>query len=122
MYLCMFVRISVYTFSCMQLCMYCMYVCTEKSICIFVCMYFDWVSVYTYVQLCIYFVSVCMYELIYVCMYVCMYVWWLVGWLGQVEVVVQPITRGILRLLLSVKEDFDWADRFHGFAEAFWIW
>ncbi len=35
---------------------------------------------------------------------------------------IQPITRGILRLVLTLGIDFEWNDRYHGSAEAFWIW
>ena len=40
----------------------------------------------------------------------------------EMQVVVQPITRGILRLTLSISIDFEWADKYHGYAEPFWIW
>lgn len=40
----------------------------------------------------------------------------------SVEAVIQPITRGILKLSLVVSSAFDWADRYHGFAQPFWIW
>jgi activating signal cointegrator complex subunit 3 len=40
----------------------------------------------------------------------------------SVETVVQPITRGILRLLLTLRADFEWSERYHGPAEAFWVW
>ncbi|KAJ1827712.1 activating signal cointegrator 1 complex subunit 3, partial [Coemansia sp. RSA 2599] len=33
-----------------------------------------------------------------------------------------PITRGVLQVTLTVTSDFDWNDRAHGAAEAFWIW
>ena len=35
---------------------------------------------------------------------------------------VQPITRGILRVTLSIVPDFDWVDRVHGSVEPWWIW
>lgn len=35
---------------------------------------------------------------------------------------VKPITKGILRLSLSLTMAFDWVDRYHGYAEPFWIW
>jgi activating signal cointegrator complex subunit 3 len=40
----------------------------------------------------------------------------------HVESVVQPITKGILRIKLSVHAQFQWVDRYHGGAEPFWIW
>lgn len=40
----------------------------------------------------------------------------------RVDVVAKPITRGVLRLLLTVTSDFEWNDRYHGNAEPFWIW
>ncbi|KAJ2901105.1 activating signal cointegrator 1 complex subunit 3 [Coemansia aciculifera] len=33
-----------------------------------------------------------------------------------------PITRTVLQVTLTVVADFDWVDRVHGMAEAFWIW
>jgi activating signal cointegrator complex subunit 3 len=35
---------------------------------------------------------------------------------------IQPITRGILRLTLTVTADFAWKDSVHGANEAWWIW
>ena len=35
---------------------------------------------------------------------------------------VQPITRSMLRVELTVQPDFQWDDKVHGFAEPFWIW
>jgi activating signal cointegrator complex subunit 3 len=39
----------------------------------------------------------------------------------EMTYVVQPITRGILRLALTISADFEWADRHHGIAQSFWI-
>ncbi len=39
-----------------------------------------------------------------------------------VEAHIQPITRGILKLSLSITADFEWSDRYHGQAQPFWIW
>jgi activating signal cointegrator complex subunit 3 len=35
---------------------------------------------------------------------------------------VQPITRTGLRVELTIRTDFEWSDRVHGFAEPWWIW
>lgn len=35
---------------------------------------------------------------------------------------IQPITRGILRVTLKIEAVFDWADRWHGSVEPWWIW
>ncbi|CAM9601882.1 unnamed protein product, partial [Hapterophycus canaliculatus] len=40
----------------------------------------------------------------------------------HIETSVQPVTRGILRLTLTVSADFIWQDKFHGVTEAFYIW
>ncbi|CAM9493706.1 unnamed protein product [Ectocarpus sp. 12 AP-2014] len=40
----------------------------------------------------------------------------------HIETSVQPVTRGILRLTLTVSADFLWQDKFHGATEAFYIW
>jgi activating signal cointegrator complex subunit 3 len=40
----------------------------------------------------------------------------------EVEVLVQPITRGILKIILNLSPQFDWTDRYHGTVETFWIW
>ncbi|CAM9807850.1 unnamed protein product, partial [Scytosiphon promiscuus] len=40
----------------------------------------------------------------------------------HIETSVQPVTRGILRLTLTVSADFIWQDKFHGGTEAFYIW
>ena len=40
-----------------------------------------------------------------------------------IEASVQPITRGILRMTLTLSADFDWCDRYHGtHAEPFYVW
>lgn len=40
----------------------------------------------------------------------------------HVDAKVKPITKGILRLSLTLSMAFDWVDRYHGFAEPFWVW
>jgi activating signal cointegrator complex subunit 3 len=40
----------------------------------------------------------------------------------EVDVTVQPITRGILKMNLIITPQFDWTDRYHGSVESFWIW
>lgn len=40
----------------------------------------------------------------------------------QVDTAIQPITRGILKLSLTVSAAFEWNDRYHGHAQSFWIW
>lgn len=40
----------------------------------------------------------------------------------DVDVNVQPITRGILRMNLNITPIFEWSDRYHGSVEIFWIW
>ncbi|KAJ1427305.1 Sec63 Brl domain-containing protein, partial [Ochromonadaceae sp. CCMP2298] len=40
----------------------------------------------------------------------------------SVETFIQPITRGILRLVLTLRVDFQWAERYHRNAEPFWVW
>lgn len=40
----------------------------------------------------------------------------------EVDAFVQPITRGVLRINLSVSCAFQWTDRYHGASEPFWIW
>lgn len=40
----------------------------------------------------------------------------------RVEASLQPITRTILRLSLSLRAGFKWNDKLHGSAESFWIW
>ena len=40
-----------------------------------------------------------------------------------VSVRIQPITRTVLRVLLTLQADFQWSDKIHGSAaEPFWIW
>ena len=40
----------------------------------------------------------------------------------DVDVSVQPITRGILRISLTLTPQFDWHDRYHGHVEPFYVW
>ncbi|KAJ2369024.1 activating signal cointegrator 1 complex subunit 3 [Coemansia sp. RSA 2610] len=40
----------------------------------------------------------------------------------EVSAEIAPITRGVLQVTMTVLADFEWNDRSHGFAEAFWIW
>ncbi|KAJ1951926.1 activating signal cointegrator 1 complex subunit 3, partial [Linderina pennispora] len=40
----------------------------------------------------------------------------------ELDAQIVPITRGVLQVTLTVTADFEWSDRVHGFAEAFWIW
>jgi activating signal cointegrator complex subunit 3 len=40
----------------------------------------------------------------------------------DVEYQVQPITRNVLRLTLSVYPNFDWAEKVHGLNEPWWLW
>ena len=40
----------------------------------------------------------------------------------RVETQVQPVTRTVLRLTLSVYADFDWSERVHGASEPWWLW
>lgn len=40
----------------------------------------------------------------------------------SIATTIQPITRSILRLVLSVVSEFTWVDNYHGGAVAFWIW
>ena len=40
----------------------------------------------------------------------------------DVEYQVQPITRNVLRLTLSVYPNFDWSERIHGTNEPWWLW
>jgi hypothetical protein len=40
----------------------------------------------------------------------------------SVETFVQPLTRGVLRMSLSLFVDFQWSERYHGTAEPFWVW
>ena len=39
----------------------------------------------------------------------------------DVSALVQPITRSMLRVELTLTPDFNWNDKYHGFAESFWI-
>ncbi|KAJ1749940.1 activating signal cointegrator 1 complex subunit 3 [Coemansia sp. RSA 1821] len=40
----------------------------------------------------------------------------------EVSAQIAPITRGVLQITMTAKADFEWNDRAHGTAEAFWIW
>eukprot|EP01051_Picozoa_sp_SAG22_P026014 SAG22_NODE_7992_length_693_cov_0.412458_1_plen_163_part_00 len=40
----------------------------------------------------------------------------------DMKVAVQPITRTVLRVELTIVADFEWNDRMHGFGEPWWIW
>lgn len=40
----------------------------------------------------------------------------------EVEATVRPITRGIIRINLSISPAFEWTDRYHHGAEGFWVW
>ena len=40
----------------------------------------------------------------------------------EIAASIQPITRGILRVTLKIQAAFDWADRWHGTVEPWWIW
>lgn len=40
----------------------------------------------------------------------------------QVHASIQPITRGVIRIQLTLECDFVWSERYHGFSEPFWIW
>jgi len=39
-----------------------------------------------------------------------------------IDVQVQPITRTVLKIQLTVLADFEWNDRAHGAVEPWWIW
>ena len=39
-----------------------------------------------------------------------------------VEVRAQPITRTVLRVMLTIEADFEWSDRQHCGSEPWWIW
>ena len=40
----------------------------------------------------------------------------------ELEAKVQPITRAVLRMSLTLTPAFDWHDRLHGSVEPFWLW
>ncbi len=40
----------------------------------------------------------------------------------EVEVAARPITRTVLRVTLTVTAAFEWADRYHGTMEPWWVW
>ncbi|KAJ2403754.1 activating signal cointegrator 1 complex subunit 3 [Coemansia sp. RSA 2526] len=40
----------------------------------------------------------------------------------EVSAEIAPITRGVLQVTMTVQAVFEWNDRMHGAAEAFWIW
>ncbi|KAG5188657.1 Sec63 Brl domain-containing protein [Tribonema minus] len=40
----------------------------------------------------------------------------------SVRAAVQPVTRGVLRVTLTVAAAFEWHDRMHGTSEPWWIW
>jgi replicative superfamily II helicase len=40
----------------------------------------------------------------------------------HIESFVQPLTRGVMRMCLTVTCDFVWSERWHGSLEPFWIW
>lgn len=40
----------------------------------------------------------------------------------DVDVSVQPITRGILRITCTVNPSFKWVDRLHGAVQGYWVW
>lgn len=40
----------------------------------------------------------------------------------DMEANIQPITRTVLKVNLSIKPDFTWSDKIHGFQETYWIW
>ncbi len=40
----------------------------------------------------------------------------------ELEATVQPITRTVLRVTLTIYADFKWNDKIHGGAESWWIW
>jgi hypothetical protein len=35
---------------------------------------------------------------------------------------IQPITRTVLRVLLTIRPEFEWNDKIHGSSEPWWIW
>eukprot|EP01038_Epipyxis_sp_PR26KG_P011120 gene11120-14924_t len=40
----------------------------------------------------------------------------------QINTQIQPITRGILKINISIICDFNWHDKYHGFSESFHLW
>ncbi len=40
----------------------------------------------------------------------------------KIDVVVQPITRGVLKITVDIQRDFKWIDRYHGIAEPYYLW
>lgn len=40
----------------------------------------------------------------------------------EMKISVQPITRTVLRVELTIMADFEWSDKVHGFSEPWWIW
>eukprot|EP00727_Mastigamoeba_balamuthi_P005510 m51a1_g1579 putative activating signal cointegrator 1 complex subunit 3 (2006) ;mRNA; r:104604-111515 len=40
----------------------------------------------------------------------------------EVSATIQPITRSVLRVHLTIDPQFEWSDRVHGAAEPWWIW
>lgn len=40
----------------------------------------------------------------------------------NIDCVVKPITRGIIKVELTITPSFTWIDRYHGYGESFWIW
>ena len=41
----------------------------------------------------------------------------------ELEAIIQPITRTVLRVRITITPNFNWNDRIHGTnAEPFWIW
>ena len=40
----------------------------------------------------------------------------------EIEATIQPITRGILKVNLTLTAGFRWSERYHGQTEPFWIW
>ena len=40
----------------------------------------------------------------------------------SISAAVQPITRTVLRVHLTITADFVWSDKYHGTLEPWWIW
>ena len=40
----------------------------------------------------------------------------------ELSALVQPITRSMLRVELTLTPDFNWSEKYHGGAEGFWVW